>query len=167
VEDDWWENDNNDDRDIDDESSCDVSINGYATKGGTISDDDGDIDNSRVVQQMSYNNAPSWDNDIDLNYDKNDSYTSTTNNEGKKFCNRGLQTWHQARETWLSASKLDQCSSSKDHRKKKDTPPIPESFRKELIQCLIDRRQFELSHSIPLVCVVDAYQQVWRENGCD
>jgi hypothetical protein len=104
--------------------------------------------------QLQKQNA---ENEVDLQNNTSDSWSSK---KGKRFCNRGLQTWHQARRTWLSMERERTATTKKP-------PTIPESFRKELIQCLIDRRQFELSQGIPLSCVVNAYQEVWNENGCD
>ena len=186
VDDDWWE----DDIDDDDDSSSSDSINEKV--GRAFSDDDeDDDDDSRVAAyvmrlQPQYSSATttktnptssSWDNNENGGIEISDSGTSIVDNENntllvgatknaKRFCNRGLQTWHLARQKWLTTA-CDTVVPLKTKKPSSMCPVIPESFRKELKQCLIDRRQFELSQSIPLSCVVDAYQEVWQENGCD
>ena len=181
VEDDWWEDENEDD---DDESSSSDSIN--EKQSGMCSDDDDD-DESRVASyimrlQQQYSNGnvanppSSWDNNensieiCDAGTSNNIEHISTPARatiDRKRFCNRGLQTWYLARQKWLTKSEHDDTVSMKTKKPASLCPIIPESFRKELKQCLIDRRQFELSQSIPLSCVVDTYQEVWQENGCD
>lgn len=187
VEDDWWEDDHNDDDD-DDESSNSDSIHEKRSVTSSFDDDD---DDSRVANyimrlQQQYSNAAtsanpqsSWettDKSIELSDASTEnvmaSHESLVNNTAKgqkRFCNRGLQTWYLARQKWRPTS-TDQGDSLPMMKAKKSTlhsPVIPESFRKELKQCLIDRRHFELSQSIPLSCVVDTYIEVWQENGCD
>jgi hypothetical protein len=132
--------------------------------------------------ELPINNISSNNSSIEISGSEgNHTLSLKTTNNRKRFCNRGLQTWYLARQKWLSAStsvsdhndyETTGNSSSSTTNKKKSAlgkPPIiiPESFRKELKQCLIERRQFELSQSIPLSCVIDTYEEVWRENGCD
>lgn len=187
VEDDWWEDENNDDDD--DESSSSDSINEKDSPAFSDGDDDDD-DDSRVANyimrlQQQYSNATqtahpasSWENNEnsieisdsstsnDFNVKQNTALLHTTK-DGKRFCNRGLQTWYLARQKWVSTTPTEHQESMKVKKPTSACPIIPESFRKELKQCLIDRRQFELSQSIPLSCVINAYEEVWRENGCD
>jgi hypothetical protein len=142
VEADWWEEcDDSDGRSSDSEDG----------DGSFLSDDDESHVSVDIEQLQKYYSEQL----------QRESHHNTTidSNLSKRFCNRGLQTWCQGRQAWLSPA-------AKSGKKKKALP-IPESFRKELIQCLIERRQFELSQGIPLSCVVNAYQQVWTENGCD
>lgn len=183
VEDDWWEDvdddiDDNDD-DIDDTSSYNTSICG---KHGTYSDDDDDDEESR--QQQLRSTIPIWNSltnsseasqpihMLSGSYTSSSSTTDRRSKDGKRqFCNRGLQIWHQTRRIW----KMELHQQRQQQNKTKVSPTsfkkqqilIPESFRKELVQCLADRRQFELSQSIPLSCVINAYEEVWREHGCD
>ena len=74
----------------------------------------------------------------------------------RRFRNRGLETWKKGREAWCSESR-----SQSDAIKK--AKPIPASFQKELVKCLADRRQFELSQSIPLADMIEAYTIVWSK----
>lgn len=147
VESDWWE-------DCDDASSCSSSSDSSDHDGSCFSDDDESRVSTDVEQLQKY-----YYEQLENERRQNTS-TDSWPKHGKRFCNRGLQTWSQARQAWLSPEQ-------RGATKKKKAPRIPESFRKELIQCLIERRQFELSQSIPLSCVVNAYEEVWNENGCD
>jgi hypothetical protein len=134
-DDDWWEDEEHDERDTDDDrddSSCDGSL---------------DEEGLDLSQQVARRHSPQSDHDHVGN-----PY------EGKRFCNRGLETWCRAREAWVS-----ECSG-KALRK---SPPVPASFRKELIKCLADKRHFELSQRIALRCVISAYQQVWKDGDND
>ena len=189
VEDDWWEseNDNDGDDDDDDESSISDSINEKVS--ATRSDGDDDDDESCVATyimrlQQQYTHAvitktpSSWENNEHNSNERSDTSTSNNDNEKKnssqvetikdrkRFCNRGLQTWYLARQKWLTTSEHNEALCMKT-KKPSSSPIIPDSFRKELKQCLIDRRLFELSQSIPLSCVVNVYEEVWKENGCD
>jgi hypothetical protein len=144
---DWWE-------DCDDFDSSNSSSDSENDDGSFLSDDDESRVSMDVEQLQKYYAQQRKQLEHESQHNRTiDSKVS------KRFCNRGLQTWCQSRQVWLSPA-------TKSGKKKK-APPIPESFRKELIQCLVERRQFELSQSIPLSCVVNAYEQVWTENGCD
>ena len=74
----------------------------------------------------------------------------------RRFRNRGLETWKQGRQAWCTGDR----SQSGAIKKAK---PIPASFQKELVKCLADRRQFELSQSIPLADMIEAYTIVWSK----
>jgi hypothetical protein len=195
VEDDWWEDDDDivESSCSDSVEEHDVDNDGIekGTDAFTDDDDDDDVD-SRVAdyvehlqRQYATTFTPSWEKKNDISNDTNtnnsdddsmsdrnrcNSYSNALlppTKDGKRFCNRGLQTWYRARQSWIAAVSTTDQASEVLQKKKKTRFPIPDAFRKELVQCLIDRRQFELSQSIPLSCVVDAYQEVWRENGCD
>lgn len=73
----------------------------------------------------------------------------------RRFCNRGLETWRRGRKAWCEEGR-----SRWDGKKK--AKPIPASFQKELVKCLADRRAFELSQSIPLRDMIEAYTIVWN-----
>lgn len=143
VDADWWE-------DCDDSDSSSSSSNSMNDDGSFFSDDDESRISVNVEELQQY-------------YEQQQQQASRNAIDAprrKRFCNRGLQIWCQARQSWRTPSA--------GHRgKKKKALPIPESFRKELVKCLVERRQFELSQSIPLSCVINAYEQVWHENGCD
>jgi hypothetical protein len=78
--------------------------------------------------------------------------------KGKRFCNRGLLAWSQAREAWVSLGRNTGTESAR-------ASPIPDSFKKELVKCLADRRHFELSQRISLRDMIDAYQDVWNDEA--
>lgn len=80
--------------------------------------------------------------------------------KGKQFCNRGFLIWSQSREVWVSQGRDTGAEMEK-------SPPIPSSFRKELVRCLTDRRHFELSQRISLRDMIDAYQDVWNDESCE
>jgi len=72
----------------------------------------------------------------------------------RKFCNKGLQTWNQGRQAWRDEGRTHFDAKNK-------AKPIPAAFQKELVKCLGDRRQFELSQRIPLRDMIEAYTIVW------
>lgn len=80
--------------------------------------------------------------------------------KGKRFCNRGLQTWSLARQAWIAEGR----GSGNELPK---APPIPASFKSELVKCLADRRHFELSQRISLHCLIDSYQEVWNDGASE
>lgn len=95
----------------------------------------------------------------ELSYSSKELSPAGTTMPGKverRFRNRGLETWKQGRQAWCSESR----SQSGPIKKAK---PIPASFQKELVKCLADRRQFELSQSIPLADMIEAYTIVWSK----
>jgi hypothetical protein len=140
-DDDWWEDEENDEHDTDDDrddSSCD---------GSSVDKEGVDF----LSDPLARHPPPPLGAAAAVEYGNNPY-------EGKRFCNRGLETWCRARAAWVS-----ECSG-KALRK---SPPVPASFRKELIKCLADKRQFELSQRIALRCVISAYQQVWKDGDND
>jgi hypothetical protein len=111
----------------------------------------------------------------------NQSITSSHSHYQKVFVNRGLALWEQGREAWKSAPAVLSNHPHDDHRsmllatgdvallsplssRRRDPAAIPESFKRELVQCLEDKRHFELSQRIPLQTMIEAYQHVWN-NG--
>lgn len=88
---------------------------------------------------------------------------------GQRFVNRGYELWSLSRHAWVTAATVadDKSATTTKTTALVKSPPIPAAFRKELIKCLADRRQFELSQRIALSCVIDAYQQVWQNGALD
>jgi hypothetical protein len=87
---------------------------------------------------------------------------SSTRSSSKKFVNQGLALWEQGREAWKS-------SATTPPSRRRDPAAIPDSFKRDLVKCLGDKRHFELSQRIPLSTMIDAYQQVWENerNGAN
>ena len=73
----------------------------------------------------------------------------------RRFRNRGLEAWKQGRKVWCSEGRNQWDGKNK-------AKPIPASFQKELVKCLADRRQFELSQPIPLADMIESYTIVWN-----
>jgi hypothetical protein len=88
--------------------------------------------------------------------------TASSTRSSKKFVNQGLALWEQGREAWKS-------SPTTPPSRRRDPSAIPDSFKRDLVKCLGDKRHFELSQRIPLSTMIDAYQQVWENerNGAN
>lgn len=84
----------------------------------------------------------------------------------KHFRNRGYETWIAARQAWIDLGRENEtnCPSSSSSSSR---PPFPDKFKKELVKCLADRRQFELSNPIPLSEIIHAYNQAWNIESDD
>jgi hypothetical protein len=95
-----------------------------------------------------------WESDAD---DSSSTASSSEEDEGKearRFRNLGLHTWSQGRKAWREAGREDYVPKIRQ--------PIPSSFKKELVKCLAQRRQFELSQRIPLGDMIEAYTEAWN-----
>jgi hypothetical protein len=77
----------------------------------------------------------------------------------KKFVNQGLALWVQGREAWQTSRPT---AGATPIPRRRDPAAIPDSFKKELVKCLGDRRHFELSQRIPLSTMIEAYQVAWE-----
>lgn len=84
----------------------------------------------------------------------NSSSNTAAPKQQRKFVNQGYTLWSQGRAAWKQAKSPEAC--------RRRTTSIPESFKSELVKCLGDRRQFELSQRIPLKTMIEAYQVVWN-----
>jgi hypothetical protein len=88
--------------------------------------------------------------------------TSTTKKQ-KKFVNQGLALWLQGREAWKTTRPAVTATTPVPGGvRRRDPASIPDSFKKELVKCLGDRRHFELSQRIPLSTMIEAYQEAWK-----
>jgi len=100
-----------------------------------------------------------WESDVD---DASSTASSSEEDEGKearRFRNLGFRAWSQGREAWREAGRKDYVP--KLHH------PLPSPFKKELVKCLAQRRQFELSQRIPLRDMIDAYAEVWNDSASE
>lgn len=86
--------------------------------------------------------------------------------EEKKFHNCGLTGWLRVREAWLQPD-IDNVESGTNGETAEENivrsrRGVPPSLKKDLVKCLQDRRQFELSRSIPLKDMIEAYCEAWE-----
>jgi hypothetical protein len=93
----------------------------------------------------------------------NNTNNSATNKQ-KKFVNQGLALWLQGREAWKTTRPAATATATTPPGgvRRRDPASIPDSFKKELVKCLGDRRHFELSQRIPLSTMIEAYQEAWK-----
>jgi hypothetical protein len=82
----------------------------------------------------------------------------------KHFRNRGYETWVAARQAWIEQGRDDAVAVQESSSRR---PPVPDKFKKELVKCLADKRQFELSRPIPLSEIIHAYNQAWNIESDD
>jgi len=141
-ESDWWEDDADDDDDssssADDDDESTASLSSFSSQGA-----------SSVPTPTSSTDSTTPAEQHRTNIEKNK----------QRFCNRGLQTWNRGRQVWREQGRRQ--FDAKTMKAK----PIPASFQKELVKCLADRRQFELSQQIPLRDMIEAYTVVWASGA--
>lgn len=169
IDSDWWDDHN----DIVSSSSSGASHEIYEQRHDSFNDSDDDDDDdesycSEIRSCISNHNDDVDTNHIELQqYEQDENHNNTRTIHTKRFCNRGLQTWIQTRHVWKTTKYIPPVTMTNTMKPKKSISILPVSFRKELTQCLMDRKQFELSQSIPLSCMINAYQDVWMEHGYD
>lgn len=117
-----------------------------------------DVDISVLPSRTECTNESDNDDTSSTNNSNNCDTTSEQTIAPVVFRNRGYEIWCQTRQAW----KLAPPPQSPPQQRTKIT--IPNSFRLELIQCLYDRRQFELSQNIPLSVMIDCYTKVWEND---
>lgn len=101
------------------------------------------------------------ENDITLG-DATDSIVECYNdNQNRKQQNRAA-TKKAKQKTTASSSQWRQ-QLQKQERQKQRNEPIPENVKRDLIKCIKERRHFQLSRSVPLKDIIDAYTEVWAD----
>jgi hypothetical protein len=100
---------------------------------------------------------------------------STITTTPVEFYNCGYATWVQVRHAWKNSSNNTTVSAASTNLSKSissKSPPalssspsviVTESVRSDLVKCIKDRRHFELSRSIPLKIIINAYNEAWAD----
>jgi hypothetical protein len=85
--------------------------------------------------------------------------------KGKRFRNRGLETWLQTREAW----NLCNCQSTTEEQNYDVVAKYPsQALKKDLVKSLGDKsREFSLPRRLPLSAMVDVYTEIWNGSGSD
>lgn len=117
----------------------------------------------------------STNNKINTNHMLPQSFLTPSNSHDnirpeKEFHNCGYTGWLRVREAWRQPVivNVDSMAASRNGEMINEGGPrrgVPPTVKRELVKCLQERRHFELSRSIPLKDMIEAYCEAWESES--